>query len=73
VNRCVRCRRRLRKSHLSADCQWNAVTENGVITGIICPTCQTPQENAEAAINEATLAYSVRPDGRLIGRPKAGA
>jgi len=57
---------------LADNCQWNAIAENGVITGIICPSCQTPQENAEAAINEATLAYSVRPDGRFISRPKAG-
>ncbi|MDC8973986.1 hypothetical protein [Mycobacterium marinum] len=48
---------------------WNVVVERGYVTGLLCPNCQTPQENAEAAVNEATLDYTVI-DGRLAGRPK---
>lgn len=40
----------------------------------ICPSCQTPEENAEAVINEATIDYSqvttlypvLWPDGTLM-------
>lgn len=48
---------------------WNVVVELGVITGLLCTDCQTVEENAEAAVNEATLDYAVI-DGRLAGRPK---
>jgi hypothetical protein len=41
------------------------------LDGCLCPDCQTPEENAEAAINEATLEYGVSVDGRLLGRPKS--
>lgn len=67
MNRCERCRRRLRKSHDG----WNAITKNGAILGFLCPSCQTPEENAEAEVNESTLNYSMRPDGRVVGQPKA--
>jgi hypothetical protein len=64
---CDRCGRRLRNP--GPDCEWNVIVELGVITGLICPNCQTPAENAEAAIHEATLDYAVI-DGRLAGRHK---
>lgn len=65
--RCDRCARRLRNP--GPDCQWTVIVEHGIITGLICPGCQTPEESAEAAINEATLEYTVV-HGRLAGRPK---
>lgn len=37
---------------------WNAVFRSGVVHSYLCPACQTPEENAEAEINEATLNYS---------------
>ncbi|GJO37416.1 hypothetical protein NJB1604_02180 [Mycobacterium marinum] len=64
---CDRCGRRARS--LAAMSDWNVVVERGYVTGLLCPNCQTPQENAEAAVNEATLDYTVI-DGRLAGRPK---
>jgi hypothetical protein len=65
--RCNRCERRMRNP---AD--WNVVVSRGVITGYLCPGCQTPEENAEAVINEATVEYvGVSVDGRLLGRPKS--
>lgn len=42
----------------------------GVPAGYLCPGCQTPEENAEAEVNQATLDYAVRADGRAIGVPK---
>jgi hypothetical protein len=44
----------------------------GVVVGLLCPQCQTPEENAEAEINAATLIYEVGPDGRIGGRPRLG-
>lgn len=70
LRRCSRCGKRCR-SFKAAEA-WNVIVELGVITELICPGCQTPLENAEAAINEATTVYGVLGDGRLIGRPKAG-
>lgn len=49
---------------------WNATVSRGVITGYLCPGCQTPDENAEAEIHEATLDYGVNSLGRLVGRPE---
>ena len=51
--RCTRCARRLR----NAD-GWNTIFRMGVLTGYLCPSCQTPEENSEAEINDATLDYS---------------
>lgn len=62
VERCTRCRRRMRSI-----AGWNAVFRRGVAVGLLCPDCQTPEENAEAEINEAGLDYSRMrqlPDGR---------
>lgn len=67
-NRCRRCDRRLRNMNTADD--WNAIVEGGYITGILCPTCQTPDENTEAEINEATTVYDLDPLGRLISRVK---
>lgn len=65
VIRCSRCRRRYRGHG-----DWNVVVSAGVVTGYLCPGCQTPEENAEATIHEATLDYGITQDGLLIGRPK---
>jgi hypothetical protein len=46
--------------------EWNVVVECGVITGLICDRCQTPEEYTEAEVNHATLDYKVV-DGRLAG------
>ncbi|NDJ91469.1 hypothetical protein [Mycolicibacter kumamotonensis] len=63
--RCDRCRRRYRGHG-----EWNATARQGVIVGYLCPDCQTPEENAEAEINLATLDYFVGADGLFRGRPK---
>ncbi len=52
VMKCSRCQRRYRGQG-----DWNATVERGVIVGVLCPDCQTPDENAEAEINAATLDY----------------
>jgi hypothetical protein len=41
--RCDRCQRRYRGHD-----DWNATVQSGVITGYLCPDCQTADENAEA-------------------------
>jgi hypothetical protein len=55
--KCARCRRRYRAGAKDAD-RWNAGFSKGYLTGVVCPDCQTPEENAEAEINDATLDYS---------------
>lgn len=65
---CTRCGRRARS--LNAMAEWNIVVERGVITALICDTCQTPPESIEAAVNHAMLDYDVDQAGRLTGRPK---
>lgn len=64
---CARCGRRERT--LVAMAGWNVVVEFGYITGLLCPSCQTPEEKAEAVIRGATLDFAII-DGRLVGSPK---
>jgi transcription elongation factor Elf1 len=64
---CSRCGHQARS--LAAMADWNVIGERGYIIGLICGDCQTAEENAEAAIHEATLDYTVI-NGRLAGRPK---
>lgn len=66
---CSRCGRRFRETAPDAD-GWNGTYIKGVLVGAICPTCQTPEENAEAEINAATIEYRADAFGRLVGRPK---
>lgn len=51
--------------------QWNATFRGGVIVAVVCPECQTPEANAEAEVNAATVDYTVGADGRVRGKPKA--
>jgi len=63
VIKCDRCQRRYR-----GQADWNATFKQGKITGYLCPDCQSPDMNAEAVINEATIDYKRGyhdPDGRL--------
>ncbi|MGN8245278.1 hypothetical protein ACTHAM_002397 [Cellulomonas soli] len=68
--RCQRCKRKYRGRG-----EWNAVFAKGVVVAFLCPTCQAPEENAEAVINEATIDYSKATTdnfGRLVA-PTIGA
>ncbi|GMA33525.1 hypothetical protein [Litorihabitans aurantiacus] len=53
VEKCMRCRRRYRGHG-----EWNLQYDLGREVGVLCPDCQTPEENAEAVINEATIDYA---------------
>ena len=55
--KCGRCARRYR--HLA---DWNAVIEGGVVTGALCPACQSPEENAEAEMNAIPVVRMTRND-----------
>jgi len=68
IVRCSRCNRRMR-----SDTGWNVVAHKGRVVEHLCPDCQTPEENAEAVINEATLDYEgggVDDEGRSWARLK---
>lgn len=45
------------------------ITE-GVVVGHLCPESQTPDENIEAEVTEATLSYRQDALSRLVGTPK---
>lgn len=49
---------------------WNGSYRSGRLLSIICPDCQSADQNAEAAINEATLDYSMNAFGQVVVRPK---
>jgi hypothetical protein len=63
---CTRC------NHTGKDKgNWNGNLRQGVLIEIICPRCQSAQENAEAEINESTLIYrGLDAFGRVIASPK---
>jgi hypothetical protein len=65
IIRCGRCKRRLRNPY-----GWNVIGDKGSIIGYLCPNCQTPEENAEAEIKEATLTYFRDSLGRIVTLPK---
>lgn len=67
VFRCQRCNKRHRGSG-----EWNVTLKDGAILAVLCPACQTPEENAEALINEATINYSQDASGRVRGHAKRG-
>jgi hypothetical protein len=69
VIRCDRYGRRCRNPAFVTD-EWNATLRQGVVVGYLCPDCQTPEENAEAAIHEATLVNGRDAQGRHIAWPK---
>lgn len=64
-NRCARCDRRCR-----GQAGWNCTVVAGVIVALLCPACQTPEENAEAEINAATLDYARDTNDRFVGRAR---
>lgn len=66
VSRCVRCRR----SVPAIPTGWNGVWKLGILKSVICPECQSVEENMEAAIDDATLRY-VSKDGLPASLPKA--
>jgi hypothetical protein len=71
VTRCDRCNKRYRGHGY-----WNAIFRQGIVTGFLCPGCQTPEENAAAVINEAVFDYSrggVDPLGRICAPLKGTA
>ncbi|MDQ6854726.1 MAG: hypothetical protein M3046_13715 [Actinomycetota bacterium] len=53
---------------------WSQRADKGRLTDeYMCPDCQTPEENAEAEINEATLDYrrgKIDARGRMTAPPK---
>lgn len=53
--KCLRCG----KTEVVAKADyWNAVFDEGVITGFLCPDCQTQDEWLEAEVNEALTDFS---------------
>jgi hypothetical protein len=65
VQKCERCKKRYRGSG-----DWNANLRGGEVVGVLCPDCQTPAENAEAVVNQATLVYGRDASGQHIAQPK---
>ncbi|MFJ1936653.1 hypothetical protein ACIOGZ_28835 [Kitasatospora sp. NPDC088160] len=67
-NCCSRCgRSRERADNLAV---WNDVWKRGVLTGYICPGCQTSEEAVEAAVNATLVDYSMARIG-MDGRARS--
>lgn len=49
---------------------WNATMKGGKAVGVLCPGCQTPEQNAEAEINAATIDYGYSTDALGNRRPR---
>lgn len=64
---CQRCNRRYNPKRPG---DWNAVFKAGRVVALLCPKCQTADEDLEARINEATTVYGTAGDGRVYGNPK---
>jgi hypothetical protein len=64
VIRCMRCQKRLRR-----DDGWNVLLIAGIEAGYLCPTCQRPEEDLEAAVNEVIEDYS---SWRITPFPETG-
>ncbi|MCX4681312.1 hypothetical protein OG413_45225 [Streptomyces sp. NBC_01433] len=69
--RCLRCG----DPHTEGDGGWNADWRQGRGHGLVCPTCQTPEEAAEASVKTAYLDYdnaAVGSDGAARVAPFGG-
>lgn len=66
---CIKCRRRYRPGAKDGSL-WNAEIRDGLIQWVICPDCQTPEQNLEAMVKEALLDYYRDAAGRIRGRIK---
>lgn len=74
LGHCSRCTRACWKEADDAS-RWNTEFDRGVLVGVLCPECQTPEENAEAEVKAATLDYAnTAPDadGRRKVAPVGG-
>ncbi|WP_329103221.1 hypothetical protein [Streptomyces sp. NBC_01439] len=74
LGHCIRCTRACWKGAADA-LRWNIEFAQGRPVGYLCPECQTPEENAEAEVNAATVDYvTMAPaaDGRQMAAPVGG-
>lgn len=73
VIRCSRCSRRQRNRASVEGQRWNSTWKDGRVVGHLCPDCQTPEEDSEAARNYGEYDYSTMkqaPDGRWTARKR---
>ena len=64
----LRCERRSKCSRGRGD--GNMTLEHGAVVALLCLSGQTPDQNAEAVINEATLLCARDELGRVVARPR---
>jgi len=66
---CDRCPRPYHPNVADA-AYWNMVLRDGRIVAVLCPGCQSPEEDMEAEVNQATLSYEADDQGRIWNRPR---
>jgi hypothetical protein len=66
---CARCARPYHP-HVADAASWNMVLRDGRIVAVLCPGCQSSEEDLEAQVNAATLSYQADDQGRIWNRPK---
>lgn len=69
VLRCKLCRNTVREAQSDG---WNVEVRKGRVLWFLCPSCQTPEQDLEAQVNEAMLTYGRDDKGRVTGRAKVG-
>ena len=67
--KCSTCGRRFRERAFDAEF-WNVELHAGIITRVLCPDCQTPEQDMEAQVNQAMLNYARNTSGQIIARTK---
>lgn len=64
--KCTVCRRRFRVG--SHDFRlWNGEWKAGLLVAVLCPKCQTPEQDIEAQVNNVFTRYVGTVNGRAIG------
>ena len=67
---CQRCGRPFSRK-LADAAGWNGFYLGGVLQHLVCPGCQTADENIEAEVADAMTSNSLDAFGRSVSRPKA--
>lgn len=64
---CSRCGRQARLSKAS---DWAARFEQGALSAVYCPRCQSEAEHVEGQVNLATMEFEIDDKGEVHGKPK---
>lgn len=64
--KCTVCRRRFRLGSHDVEL-WNGEWKAGLLVAVLCPKCQTPEQDVEAQVNNMFTHYLGIVNGRAYG------